>query len=81
MGDSEFNLVEAEFSAGSFDDIMSKYQGRKAAVFCSNGAVLRGVVRFTDDGKWVHVEQENGPVVRMALCNLNYIVSIAAGNS
>ena len=79
MSGAPIDKAEAAFELGSFADLKAKYDGKEVAVFCNNGAMLRGVVRFTE-GQWLNIEQRTGNnTIRMAMCNLAYIVSIATG--
>ncbi len=79
MSEASENHAEAARVNESFADLKAKYNGREVAVFCVNGAVLRGVVQFADDGEWLNIEQTtSNSSVRMAMCNLAHIVSISA---
>ncbi len=81
MCDTSVDKAKVTTKLDSFADLKAKYNGKEVAVYCNNGAILRGLVRFTED-EWLNIEQHVGNnTVRMALCNLAYIVSISTNSA
>ena len=67
--------MSEEDTSEEMQKIFSRYEGEKARIYLYGGRTLYGKLHF--GGGWVEITLQTNDALKRALCNLQYVVSIA----